>query len=300
MITLSVIIPVYNDPDRLRACLDLLTAQTYPRKEFEVIVVDNGSVDPPREIVEAYPFCRYAEETKPGSYAARNRGLSLAQGSLIAFTDSDCLPDAGWLSESVRVLGSSPEIGLVGGRIEVVPETPESPSAVELYDCLFGLDQERYVSQYRFAATANAVTRRDVLSTVGAFNSDLKSGGDLEFGQRVAASGLKIVYAADAVVRHPARRSMDGLLTQARRHAGGNFDRRRRTRVRALSPKFWKNALRAVLPNFGKLYRAWVGLRRRGYGVREWRSVAAIALKVHYSTLSEYFRKALGAKSERT
>src|SRR5262245_46024865 len=100
----SVIIPVYNNPDGLRRCLHALEAQTYPKSRYEIIVVDNGSDTPPADMVRAFDRVTLLEEAVPSSYAARNRGLAQARGEVIAFTDSDCIPAPDWLAHGVANL----------------------------------------------------------------------------------------------------------------------------------------------------------------------------------------------------
>lgn len=85
-------IPHLNDLPRLRACLAALERQTYPTDRYEVLVVDNGSDGEVAAAVAAFPHAVLAREERRSSYAARNRGLSLARGAIIAFTDSDCIP----------------------------------------------------------------------------------------------------------------------------------------------------------------------------------------------------------------
>src|ERR1041384_5139232 len=92
----SVIVPVWNDAERLGHCLHALEKQTYPAESYEVIVVDNGSTDSVACLVAAYGRARLVSEQRPGSYAARNTGLNLARGQVIAFTDADCLPAPDW------------------------------------------------------------------------------------------------------------------------------------------------------------------------------------------------------------
>src|SRR4051794_296822 len=87
----SIIIPVYNDGERLRTCLTALSKQTYPAERFEVLVIDNGSKVSPGPIVADFPFAKLSIETRPGSYCARNNGLALAKGEMFAFTDADCV-----------------------------------------------------------------------------------------------------------------------------------------------------------------------------------------------------------------
>ncbi len=76
----SVIIPVYNELIRLKTCLQALEDQTYPKHAYEVIVVDNGSDEDIKTIVAGFNQVKQSYEAQPGSYAARNKRLSLAQG----------------------------------------------------------------------------------------------------------------------------------------------------------------------------------------------------------------------------
>ncbi|MEM6423936.1 MAG: glycosyltransferase family A protein, partial [Cyanobacteria bacterium P01_H01_bin.119] len=137
----SVIIPVYNDAEHLALCLAALAQQTYKRSRTEIIVIDNGSDDPAltQTVVQPYDNVALAIEPTPGSYAARNRGLALAQGEVIAFTDADCIPDRNWLAEGVRLLAETPNCGLVGGNIKLFFQNPARPTMVELYESVRAL-----------------------------------------------------------------------------------------------------------------------------------------------------------------
>ncbi|MCA1631767.1 MAG: glycosyltransferase family 2 protein [Acidobacteria bacterium] len=190
----SVIVPVYNDPERLLLCLQALGRQTYPQDLYEIVVVDNGSDESLDELV-ARSGCRarLCSEARPGSYAARNRGLSVARGEVIAFTDADCIPARDWIERGTERLRSAPGCGLVAGRVEVSPRDPKRPTAVELYEARTALTQKLYVEEGRFGATANLFAFRDTFARVGLFDEELKSGGDLEWGQRVAGSGYGLV-----------------------------------------------------------------------------------------------------------
>ena len=103
----SVIVPVFNNGDRLAKCLKALYVQTYPYADYEVIVVDNNSTERIDSVCEQFPNVRYETESEQGSYAARNRGLSIAKGEVIAFTDSNCIPDAEWIAAGVRALSDT-------------------------------------------------------------------------------------------------------------------------------------------------------------------------------------------------
>ena len=221
---LSVIIPVFNEGARLRLCLEALAAQIYPKDRYEVIVVDNGSDEPPVWVGHEYPAVVFVEESRPGSYAARNRGIGLAKGEVFAFTDGDCIPDAYWLANGAKEVTADPSVGLVGGRVEFFFRDPEHPTVAELYDSVMYLNQREAVKVTGFAATANMFTSRSVLEHVGVFDPAVKSGGDREWGQRVRSRGYRLLYAEDAVVKHPARDTFAKISSRNIRVLGGHHE----------------------------------------------------------------------------
>ena len=220
----SVIIPVFNDSERLQKCLEALQNQTYPQDLYEVIVVDNGSDESIESVVNQFNQALAAYESTPGSYAARNKGISLAKGEVLAFTDSDCLPAYNWLETGVKHLLSVPNCGLVAGKINMFFKDPNRPRAVELYDSITYLDQKQYIEQYNFGATANLFTFKKVFQDVGLFNHQLKSWGDKEWGNRVFSFDYSIIYADDCCVDHPARNSIIQLSKRIIRLQGGGYD----------------------------------------------------------------------------
>jgi glycosyltransferase involved in cell wall biosynthesis len=220
----SVIVPVFDDQERLVRCLEALERQSYPDTAYEIVVVDNGSKQPLR----SEGICsrvRTIIEPRPGAYAARNTGIRAAVGSVLAFTDSDCIPAETWLEAAVIRLLMLPSPGMVGGRLEVFPRDAERPTIAELYDETFWMRQRQYVQRAGFAATANLVVHRSVFERVGLFDPELKSGGDREWGQRARASGVIQEYAPEALVRHPARRTVREVLQKLRRTEGGHVQR---------------------------------------------------------------------------
>jgi glycosyltransferase involved in cell wall biosynthesis len=222
----SVIVPVFNDSERLKICLRALEDQRYPKHLYEVIVVDNGSEDSVVTVVAEFGQARASYEGRPGSYAARNRGLALARGEVLAFTDADCIPAADWIEKGVANLLHEPHCGLVAGRVNVFPQDPSRPTAVELYESRTALLQKEYVEVGGFGATANVFTRKVVFERVGLFDRDLKSGGDIEWSRRVSSYGYRLVYADDVCVAHPARRSFEQLYRKVTRVIGGVHDLR--------------------------------------------------------------------------
>lgn len=219
---ISVIIPVFNDAARLRLCLGALGEQV-AAPPFEIMVVDNGSTDDIAAVIRDYPLVNWLKEAKPGSYNARNNALRIARGDILAFTDSDCIPDPYWLERAADALERDRNAGFVGGRVDMITTGRLSPA--ELFDLAVGFPQRRFVEQVHFAMTANMVTRRATIDAVGPFDGSLKSGGDREWGTRAWNAGFPGIYVDDARVSHPTRSTPAEVLKRIRRVAGGERDR---------------------------------------------------------------------------
>lgn len=224
--TVSVIVPVYNDVDRLRSCLERLQQQDYPGDRYDVVVVDNAST---QDLRPALPHndqrFRLIVEPQKGSYAARNTGVRSASGEILAFTDADCLPRPNWLSEGVAALCQEQAHDAIGGDIVLTFQNGMGPrTGPEHYDAREGLPQEHFILTYPFAATANLFVRAETFREVGPFNASLRSGGDREWGERLAAMGRHLAFGRDAIVDHPARPTWRELTGKHRRIAHGVSD----------------------------------------------------------------------------
>lgn len=217
-----MIVPVKDDP-RLGACVDALVRQAYPEDLVEIVVVDNGSVDPLPGRVANHPRVTVLHESRPGSYAARNTGASRTTGEVLAFTDSDCLPETHWLERAVARLGEDAD--LVTGEIIVFAADPEHPTPIEAYEVVRGFPQRRYATESGWAATANLVTTRAVYDAVGPFDERLRSGGDAEWGSRATGQGFRLRFDAEVRVRHPARVSLAEYYAKLVRVHQGAHDR---------------------------------------------------------------------------
>jgi glycosyltransferase involved in cell wall biosynthesis len=283
----SVIIPVFNDSERLKLCLRALEHQTYPRASYEVIVVDNGSYESIEPLAEVFEQVRIVHESQVGSYAARNKGISVCRGGVLAFTDSDCVPAKDWIERGVAALRLVPDCGLVAGRIDVFFAEGGRPTAVELYESITAFAQKRYVEQSNFGATANLFTLRSVFESVGLFDAGLRSGGDKDWGQRVYAAGYRLLYADDARVSHPARRSFGQLGKKVARLTGADF-RSKRNERRGFS---------SLLPPARSLLFV---LRHERLGFPGGRlKVALVVLFVWYAQIRERLRLKLGGEPRR-
>ncbi len=221
-----MIIPVFNQAAALSSTLDALAGQSVGPLEREVIAVDNGSTDGTREVLAAgqavMPELKVVvEDTIQGSYAARNAGIDMASGGVFAFTDADCLPRPAWLERGLAAVAEGAD--LVAGRIQLTFRG-DCPNVWEYVDAGGFLDQRLHVEEHGFGVTANLFVRPEVFRSVGGFRADLKSGGDYEFCHRARAAGASITYAADAVVKHPARAAAGEVFEKTKRVAIGLRD----------------------------------------------------------------------------
>lgn len=287
--TVSVVIPVFNDAAGVLRCLRGLAAQSYPASCIEVVVVDNGSTSR-LSIDEEFPFglsVIHCEER--GSYAARNAGVIAASGSLLAFIDADCWPDADWLRSGIDALTAKGDSRVVGGDVRFA--MPDRPSAVALYQLATGFGQEGNVRDKGFSATANLFCTRRQFDSVGMFDTRLLSGGDREWCWRAGVLGLSIHYEARAVVHTLPRGTLRGAMRQARRVVAG------RSMLRGLGlTHVGEQALRKARPPLGSAI--WI-LTRSGLRVRDRLRVLGVAVLIHAAAMIERVRLAVGAEPER-
>lgn len=207
----------WNRRELLRACLDSLFRQQ--AVQFEVIVVDNGSRDGSREMVEAVaaragvPMRLIANEDNRGFCAANNQGIAAARGELIALLNNDAEAQPGWLPALARAFPERPEVGMAASKILVY----EDPGRIDKAGHLIYPDGqnrgrgtgERDEGQYNrceevlWPDGCAAMYRRSMLTEIGGFDEDFFAyGDDAELGLRARIAGWICVYVPEAVVRH--------------------------------------------------------------------------------------------------
>lgn len=211
---LTVIVPHYNDPAGLDACLAALERQTLPRDRYKIVVGDNASPQG-REAIEAVIGGRAAlvVEPKKGAANARNAALPLVRTPYIAFTDSDCVPDPRWLEVGLGHLEGG-TADFFGGEMRVSVPEGRAMSGAEAYELVFAFQNERYV-QIGFSVTANLFARAGMFERVGGFVDGVSE--DKDWCLRAGRAGYRIGYARGAIVSHPPREDWAALLKKWRR-----------------------------------------------------------------------------------
>ncbi len=209
---ISIIIPVYNDPEGINKTLRSLLSQT--TDNYEIAVVDNNSTDRTPEVIDSYNDNRislYHETEIQSPYAARNKGIQHTDSNILAFVDADMTVPENWLENALETFHST-DADYMGCNVELT--TPENPSLLARYDHHTGFPIEGYLKHQQFAPTCCLFVRREVFKDVGLFDHRLVSGGDKEFGNRVHNAGYTQQYASDITMYHPTRKSIGALVSK--------------------------------------------------------------------------------------
>ncbi len=185
----SVIIPVFNGAAHLGRALESVCLQTYPLSRLEVIVVDDGSTDGSAQLAAGFtdrlPGLQLLVQPNRGVAAARNLGLSVCNGEVIAFLDCDdeWLPEK--IAAQITVLQANPSLGLVHcGCVFVDTQGAElkgwsRQSRVDEGDILL-----EFICDF-FLITSSVIVPRSVLDEIGNFDEKLKVGEDNELFLRI-------------------------------------------------------------------------------------------------------------------
>lgn len=207
-----MIVPHYRDISGLDRCLEALSRQTW-RDPFEIIVADNNSPEGEEWVRQAIRGrAQLVIVREKGAGPARNGGVAVSTGDVLAFTDCDCVPEPQWLVEGIRALGSA---DFVGGGVRVLVDDPARVTAVEAFERVFAFDMKQYAEKLGFAGSGNLFVSRKVFDEVGGFRSAVSE--DRDFSWRATAKGYKLGYSDLAQVGHPARKTWPELAAKWRR-----------------------------------------------------------------------------------
>lgn len=228
----SAIIPTHNRCESLRNTIVSLQQQNFPNDHYEIIVIDNNSMDDTRHVVEE---CKqqgkkeviYYEESRDGLHYARHAGAQIAKGDILAYTDDDAICDPDWLSELTRPY-TDPKVGCVGGKVLPRFESKEPEWAKDFPEFLSILDRGSAITKVNDAEIwgCNYSIRKTALYDAGGFHPDITPSslmrylGDGECGltNKAIEKGYDVVYTPFAVVIHvipPERVTIDYFKQRA-------------------------------------------------------------------------------------
>lgn len=204
--SVSIVVPTYNRPAQLAACLEALAQLRYPRARFEVIVVDDGSavlpealIEPWRERLSITLLC----QPHAGPAAARNAGAQRAHGEFLAFTDDDCAPAADWLEKLAARLAATPQHMVGGQTANALPDNRFSTASQLLIDYLYAY-YNGDPCRARFFTSNNLALSAEGFRAVGLFDTSLTraAGEDRDLCDRWLQQGNGMIFAPEAVVYH--------------------------------------------------------------------------------------------------
>lgn len=208
---ISVIVPVYNGERQISRCINSLSEQT--KKPDEIIVVDDGSMDKTKEIVRKFRKVILLSQEHKGPASARNMGARKAKGDILLFTDSDCEPEGGWVSEMAKPFREK-EVAGVQGRY-LTRQKGLVPRFVQL-EIEDRYDRMRKFEKIDFIGSYSAAYRRRVFLEAGGFDESFPtaSGEDPELSFKLSKSRHRMIFNEKAIVYHNHADSLGSYLKQ--------------------------------------------------------------------------------------
>lgn len=207
MVSVSVILAVYNEEEDIRDCLDSLLLQDYD--DFEIIVVDDGSTDRTYEMVKVYlernrKVMMVSNKSNKGQTYSRNLGVLESQGEIIAFTDADCVLPKNWIQRIVDCFAGE-EIVAASGPDITHPNDGVFARSV-------GLGIERGIGPVLRAS--NLAILRSSFLEVGGFDEGMRYNDEVDLQKRLYRRKLKILFSSAMMVHHKRATSVQGYFKQ--------------------------------------------------------------------------------------
>ena len=212
-IKISIVIPVYRDLSGLQKTISSIEKQDLSHAEI-IVVNDGADSDIERYCIDKGLVTKTISPNL-GSYNARNEGIKMAKSNCLAFTDADLEVGKDWLNIGLKYLQT---YDYVAGSVQINRSMVYDMAT--FHDSLTAFPVESYFIYHHFGVTANLFMKKSVIEKVGFFDAELRSGGDLEFGDRVHRAGISQFYAHQCKVVHPPRGHQE-KLTKLKRVKNG-------------------------------------------------------------------------------
>ena len=199
----SIVIPVYNEAERLDACLSSIAAQT--TAPYEVIVVDNNSTDGSAAIAQRYPFVKLLRENRQGVVHARNRGFNAARGSIIGRIDADTILPACWVAQVQTLFAADKTMSAVSGSAHYYDFA--LARLADSVDCYLRRHLAQQLGDTNFLWGANMALRRSAWQHVrSALCSQQDMHEDFDLAIHLQALGLQVAYRGELLASVSSRR----------------------------------------------------------------------------------------------
>ena len=241
-----MIIPTHNSEKVIVQCVQSLITQKYPREKFEIIIVDDGSKDKTTSLAKeaGADQAKIVEPCFQGK--ARNIGAKIARGKILAFLDSDCAANDGWLQTIEKELETNKAIGgpVLNGN------NHSSVAWAEYLMEFCGWDEYKKRSIVHFVPGCNQICDKNVFSTSGGFSEERLS-EDVLFGHSLEKIGVKTIFVPELQIRHFCRTEKTKYLNNMK--LLGKYSTRTAKEVPSIYRKLSKKRLYIPLVFFVKL-----------------------------------------------
>ena len=192
----SIIIRTKNEEDWIGHCLEAIANQTY--KNYEIIIVDNKSLDNTLEIAKSFSVKKIVSIKKYLPGKSLNKGIKVANGDYLVFISSHCVPkNNNWLKCLLSNFNNNKIAGVYGRQ---VPTAFSKPNDIRDLYITFGLDKRIQTKDY-FFHNANSAIRKDLWETYP-FDEKLTNIEDRAWAKQITEKGYKLVYEPEAEVFH--------------------------------------------------------------------------------------------------
>lgn len=221
--TLSFVVPAYNEEHYLPDCLRSILRETAGRPDVEIIVVDNASTDQTAAVARSFPGVRVVAEPRKGLPHARQAGFLASRGTLVANVDADARLPAGWLAQVLAGFSADPGLVALSGPLVYYDLSPRERLLVRVFYATAWLTYvaNRYVLRVgSMVQGGNFVLRRTALEQIGGFNLDLTFyGEDTDLARRLPRCGRVRFTFALPMFSSARRLKKEGILTMAWRYS---------------------------------------------------------------------------------
>jgi len=210
---LSVVVPVYNDKDRLRQCLQALLKSS--RRPDEIIVVDDASTDGSGDVAREFGvILKTIPGQSQGAASARNAGARLATGDVLISFDADVVVGESTVQQLESYLRSNPDVTGVFGSYD---DRPAAKNIVSLYKNLLNHHVHQHAARESCTFwTACGAIRMNAFWELGGFEPGRLKIEDIEFGMRLRKNGYKIVACPEIQVKHLKAWTLKSLIKSDR------------------------------------------------------------------------------------
>lgn len=223
MIRVSIICPVYNEESSIDRCIQSMLAQDYPSSQWELLLIDGGSRDRTRDLIQPYLLenknVHLLDNPNRTSPYAMNIGIRNAQGEYICRVDAHAAFPANYISTLLHYIEQLPDAANVGVACRTEPrnDSPKARAIAAVLSNRFGVGNSTFRLGTTGVTEADTVPfgffRKEIFTQVGMYNEHLTRNQDIELNKRIKAHGGKLYLVPDTYCTYYARATYSDLAS---------------------------------------------------------------------------------------